>query len=796
MKDFLKNLFVTRGAAFWLNLLGLSLSFVVFYILMAEVMWVHNFDRCYKNSERIYQVCRKLDRNDELLNILSTRYSLATAEEIAAYSPAVEYAVFLKTYTSTQDWLDAEHPEKTPISIDETCISPDFAHVFGLDIIEGSATLEIGTDHALIPLSFAKKLFGEQDGYVGRVMVTIWGTSHTVWGVYNDLPSNASIENIVYEAMPLRLYNREKEQRTSLNYMLFVRLHKGASPEGIFDNVEMATDWSSDTGEAPSSIMQVAKLSNPEVARSLEAVSLRDIRFMPSVSDFGGKCNIYTYYLYICLAVLIVFIASINYMNFAMAMIPYRIKEINIRKIFGERSRTLRLKMAGETCLLGVLALVLSLFILWVVVQNGFMDEYVQCDLALTKNFTVLGALSLVALGLPLVASLYPTWYTTSRKPAMVVNGSFALSPNGRALRRMLIGVQFSISLLVIILLLLMNAQHYYIRHAPVGYARDSILFVENMNRFSIGENITFRQRMKEHPAVVEYSGCETPIGTSDFASMRSCIINGQPFSFRFYYVGDDYMKVMGIPIIEGRDFREGDGDNNVYILTESVRLSVGLAETEEEPLEVVGIIPDIQTCTFRAEMAPTAFVASSRGKDECHYSVLRIDSPDNIPEVKEFIRNLAIETFGTDDGLNMFTPDETFDDTYKQEETQIGLVFFGSVISLAISLIGVFGLVLFETRARRKEIGIRKVFGATTRGILVMFNMQYLRILGICFIVASPIAYDLYLKWIENFAFSTPMHWWLFGVAFLIVALVVCLTVTIQSWRAARERPVDTIMK
>ncbi|MBR5802926.1 MAG: FtsX-like permease family protein [Bacteroidaceae bacterium] len=795
MKDFLKNLFATRGAAFWLNLLGLSLAFVVFYILMAEVMWVHHFDRCYKDSERIYQVCRKLDRNNELQNLLSARYSLATAEEIAAHSPAIEYAVFFNPYTSKQDWLDAEHPEKTPISIEQTCISPDFAHVFGLDIIEGNATLEMGTDHALIPLSFAKKLFGEQGGYVGRVMVTIWGSSLTVWGVYNDLPSNASIENIVYVAMPLKLYNREKEQRTSLHYMLFVRLHKGASPKGIFDNLEMATDWTSDTGEGSSSMMQIAKLGNPEAARSLEAVSLRDIRFMLSVGDFGGKCNIYTYYLYICLAVLIVFIASINYMNFAMAMIPYRIKEINIRKIFGERSRSLRLKMAGETCLLGVLAFALSLFILWVVVQNGFMDEYVQCDLALTKNFPVLGALSLVALGLPLVASLYPTWYTTSRKPAMVVNGSFALSPNGRALRHMLIGVQFSISLLVIILLLLMNAQHYYIRHVPVGYARDSILYVHNMDRFSIGKNRTFKQRMKEHPAVVEYSGCGSPIGTSDNASMKGDVINGQPFSYRFYYVGSDYMKVMGIPIIEGRDFREEDGDN-VYIFTESARVSVGLAETEEEPLEVVGIIPDIQTCTFRAKVAPTAFVVSSRGKDECSYSVLRIDSPDNIPEVKEFIRNLAIETFGTDDGLNMFTPDETFDDTYKQEKTQIGLVFFGSVISLAISLIGVFGLVLFETRARRKEIGIRKVFGATTRGILVMFNMQYLRILGICFIVASPIAYDLYLKWIENFAFRTPMHWWLFGVAFLIVALVVCLTVTIQSWRAARERPVDTIMK
>ena len=139
---------------------------------------------------------------------------------------------------------------------------------------------------------------------------------------------------------------------------------------------------------------------------------------------------------------------------------------------------------------------------------------------------------------------------------------------------------------------------------------------------------------------------------------------------------------------------------------------------------------------------------------------------------------------------------DEMMGESYAEEMKQLKLLMLVSIISLLIPLIGVFGLVLFETKARRKEIGIRKVFGATTRGILVMFNMQYLRILGMCFIFAAPVAYSLYNRWIESFAYRTPLHWWLFAVAFLIVAFVVCLTVTVQSWRAAKERPVETIMK
>ena len=177
-------------------------------------------------------------------------------------------------------------------------------------------------------------------------------------------------------------------------------------------------------------------------------------------------------------------------------------------------------------------------------------------------------------------------------------------------------------------------------------------------------------------------------------------------------------------------------------------------------------------------------------------YYILRIDSPKNFHEVTAYVKNVVQDLYGSTDGLEIFTADKALDNTYEEENKQTNLLLIGSVASLLISLIGVFGLVLFETRAKRKEIGIRKVFGATTRGILVMFNMQYLRILAVCFLFAAPVAYTLYNKWIESFAYRTPIHWWLFAVAFLIVAIVICLTVTIQSWRAAKERPVETIMK
>ena len=175
---------------------------------------------------------------------------------------------------------------------------------------------------------------------------------------------------------------------------------------------------------------------------------------------------------------------------------------------------------------------------------------------------------------------------------------------------------------------------------------------------------------------------------------------------------------------------------------------------------------------------------------------VVRLNAPERVDEVIRFVNEQNQRISGGRCELSFYTPDRMFGSTYASEMKQLKLLLVGAIVSLLIPLIGVFGLVLFETRAKRKEIGIRKVFGATTRGILVMFNMQYLRILAACFIIAAPVAYTLYNRWIESFAYRTPMHWWLFAVAFLIVAFVVCLTVTVQSWRAAKERPVETIMK
>jgi putative ABC transport system permease protein len=208
---------------------------------------------------------------------------------------------------------------------------------------------------------------------------------------------------------------------------------------------------------------------------------------------------------------------------------------------------------------------------------------------------------------------------------------------------------------------------------------------------------------------------------------------------------------------------------------------------------DIIGFCEDIKYGSFKKTIEPIAFVL---GEGKGGHCVLRLTSPEKMTEVSPYVNDAFAKVSEGTFEWEISTSGDVADASYADEMKQLKLLLLVSLISLIIPLIGVFGLVLLEAQTRRKEIGVRKVFGASSGSILFMLNMQYLRILLVCFVVAAPVAYYLYNIWIEAFAYRTTTHWWLFAIAILCVSTVVCLTVSIQSWRAARERPVETIMK
>ena len=802
MKDYLKKLFAARGAAFWLNLLGLSLAFVIFYVLMAEVMWHVTFDRFHKDADR---VCQVFHRNTHFDNVFGSSeqerpemdtYTASFMEEIVKSTQQFEsyVGIFNVGDWDKKDYIaPAENENAELLATQIWHCTPDLFKVFTFDLIEGDTAAFRDSHNIFISLSLAKKLFGESDSYVGKQCRVAEQWDVNVGGVYRDFPTNSQMNNDVYQCLSEQLREELWSNHTQWFHRLFVKLRKGADGERISEELLA----NSPTLREKSSHFSFLTLSEVYYEQN----DIYNSHLGSSEYSFGKRNgNRILVWAYALVALLIMVIAAINYVNFSMAMVPYQIKEVNVRRIFGAKVSSLRLNMMKAAIANVLVAAVLAILLLKVIIQLGFLNGLQSCDLAFSSNGGTLLIMLILVVVLPVVAGAYPAWYLTTRKPALVINGNFALSPKGRVFRRGLIAFQFTISIVILQVLLLFSAQQHYVRTAPVGYDRDSVLYVEASEEY--GQSMTdfkwkdyidpMMQALKSNPLVSEVSWTGSLLG-QDMSTLNS-ISRGDGFiAFNLLEVGDNFLTTMGIDVIEGRNFHEGE--KNVVIFNEAARKQFDLKLNDRIVFSggVVGFMEDFHYKSFREKITPMAFGVTENVGNKL---VVRLNTPKRVNEVIRFINQENQNISGGRCELTFYTPDKMFGSTYASEMKQLKLLLMGAIVSLLIPLIGVFGLVLFETRAKRKEIGIRKVFGATTRSILVMFNWQYIRILIACFIVAAPMAYSLYERWIESFAYRTPMHWWLFGVAFLIVALVVCLTVTIQSWRAARERPVDTIMK
>ena len=800
MKDYLKNLFAARGAAFWLNLLGLSLAFVIFYVLMAEVKWVHGYDRCYEKSENIYQVFFHWEGE----NMIQTT-SISGAETIAKASPSIEAMgmIYINEDARLKSTETDAQTGHEGLDIQIRTINQGFTEVFTFDMVEGSRALSPDPTDALIPLSFAHKLFGIRESYVGLVCERTeegkkQGQLIKVKGVYRDFPDNAHVKNACYMAASSDWYSRNVKERGSWSYLCYVRLYPGSNTEfmkQVFANNLGQFGFTGDENSAE---------QKNELAQRMHfrLIQLHDVYYLPK-ADGGWGGTPYLEVFYAALSVLVLLIAAINYLNFSLAQIPRRIKEINIRKILGASMRSLRLLYLGRILVTVSLAIILAFGAVWFIMQKGYLNNLLHCDLSFDKNLPILCLLLSAAVVIVLGSGLYPTWYSTSRKPALVIKGDFTFSPRGRDLRKGLIGTQFSISLATILLLLLMYAQHYYINTGSVGYARDQLFYISMDEDFRKKESSEMLyRRLSEHPDVSDITRCSQCFGEYDKG--HSIYIFGTEYLNRLggmnvasFSITENFLETMGIPLMRGVGFAK-DKENSI-IVNQSLCDEAGvdldsMINVGGKSKIIAGVIPNIQHSTMRVSVEPMLLSVAQSGN--LPILAIRVGDSKKLTHVSRYAEDLICELVTNQDECKVITNKDIVEKAYGEEENQMTLVLIGSIVSLLISLIGVFGLVLFETQARRKEVGIRKVFGATTKRILVMFNWEYLRILVVCFVIAAPVAYSLYERWIETFAYRTPMHWWLFGVAFLLVAAVICLTVTVQSWRAAKERPVDTIMK
>ncbi|MBE6221806.1 MAG: FtsX-like permease family protein [Rikenellaceae bacterium] len=793
-----------------LNIVGMAVAFAAVYLIAVQVKFDLSYNRVIPNSERIYRL--EYPGWDNEMNRWEIWWNRQYPDKLAAICPEVEAAgsIDVMPHSRYQD----EYSIKRNATIENFTISvagaePEGLAVFPFEMLAGRLEDLKTEDDLIISESTAKRFnLSVGDGlYYGRGAQN--GAIRTIVAIYKDFPKPSSI------SMPMGYVLLEPQEQTSENDWqdsYYIRLQKGTDVEEIEQRM---AQFVVDEGRKNGLSEEELKLEMARVTPRLTPIN--ELYFIDDAPVEGYRGSRTTTYTLIAIAVLILVISFINFVNFFFALIPSRIRAVNNYKIFGAPTAKLRLNFLVET----VGLILVSLFgaaVIVVLFADTPLKEYISTSVAIDENWLLAGAIALGVILFGVVVSLYPAWYITKFSPAFVIKGDFAASRAGRILRYTLVGVQYTISIALIICSIFVYRQHQYMLSCNMGFDRENLLSVEvpweAVNPDVEGYQLDYTKRdilldrLTQNPQIKGVAFGDIQLVSNAEGAWSRPLDGGDPVSFMIHGVSWNFLKVMGIEIVEGRDFlpSDEDTDTGAMIFNQTSVEKYGLTLESKIPghvhslyANIVGFCKDFNFKSANWDIEPFAFIVHGHyGWSMPRHTYIRTVAGADIAEVRKFVFDTLMEIAPNADPekIKIQFFEQELELLYQVEDKLSTLVTLFSFLSIVISIIGVFGLVLFETQYRRREIGIRRVHGASVGGILQMFNRKYLYIVAACSAVAIPVSYYIIDQWMQQYVYRTPMSWWVYALAVGVILLITIVTVSLRSWSAANENPTQSIMK
>jgi len=792
MKTIVRNftsMFRKFVTASLLNLLGLSLAFASFFVIMTQVNYDLGYNKSFTEHEKLFRLTMKLGPGMEDYGVTLPR---PLVEQMAAASPHITGYGIEECWTRFDQFLvdDQEY------SLDLLCGIHDFMSVFKPTVICGDLKGLNQLPNIVLQRSEAMRIFGTANA-VGKTLKYKWvdGWIFNVCAVIEDYPENNILHGVCFRGT-----NECEGDYQNWNYQAYIRVDDVAKLPNVITAMRQKAielfknDFNMTTQQEEEALQVVlTPIADTHFAKDLSKDS-------PNIKSVSRS----SIYLLICFSLLIVVIAAVNFMNFTLAETPLRIRSINTQKVLGASTTSLRGSLLAEAVIISLLAFMVAMAMVWLAHDLG-LQELVQGSILLQDNLWLVGITLLISIVVGLLAGAYPSYYVTSFPPALVLKGSFGLSPKGRILRTSLICLQFVVSFMLVIGVGIMYLQSYLIFHTDYGFDKDEVMVVPTAPD-TRNHADAIDADLHKIPGIEGASLAQNVLGSNDSYQTWIRGEGDKHMTFTCIFVDWRFLSVMGIDIVEGRNFRQTDGD--VYIFNESAKkkypwLAVDKTINDED-MPVVGFCEDIKYSTLRVDdsQQPIAFLVPSRdgyySKDGFwrNHLLVRVAKGVDKREAKEKVLETVLK-YEHDNELEVSDlryVDDVLEESYHQERLFTQQILLFSLLAILISIIGVFGLTMFESEYRRKEIGIRKVFGSSTKEILMMFWRRYLYILLGCFVVAAPIGYLVGQHWLEGFAVRTAISPLLFVVSFLLITLITMLTVTYQSWKNANENPINSI--
>lgn len=792
MKLMIRNLlylFKRFKTAVVLNLFGLTIAFAAFLLIVMQVDYEMNYDAMHSKSGRTF----RLEANHGEFEHNAIHCLMFSDAFVNSSAHITDYSYRYPFYGGERycqiDEVDDQGEVKVFKENFQLCL-PNISDVFDFHMKEGSVECLSIPGSVLIPESVAKRLFDKQSAIGKRIRMSgssgwqpVSTTILTIGSVYKDFPGNTTVQNRIY--VPMDQLDLLKSSWQMYANEIYVTLDDPRNKEEVLDHFNKTFDF------AKSQMGSAQEIT-------LRLTPLKDVYYTHDTTfDFNPKGHRETNYVLLGIAFLILFIAGINFTNLTTSLIPLRLKTINTHRVLGCSIYKLRAISLIESIVICLISYILALFIVNDLSYTPIAN-WVDADIRLSQYKALILLTALIAILTGCLAGLYPAIRSTSYAPALVLKGSFGLSPKGKKVRVALIGFQYTVSIALIIVTLFMGLQNHFMTSSEqLGFNKDQVAIVNLTPEIYAKHKPQYIQKLKDYPGIEDVAFSVYELSKEDdMIDLEYARHEDKDVFFKVFYASENFLSVMDIQVEEGRDFTREDLNKaqSDYIINPAAERDFHLHPGDRfNDRTVLGVSKDFRFNSCRIASSPFVFALNNDIPNPKLVSYIRFNSKTNLQEAVAHVRETLKEIDPT------FPFEISFYNTilnnlYQKEQTLGKLISLFGIMAILISIVGVFGLVLFETQYRRKEIGIRKINGATTGQILLMFNKTYIRIVSVCFIISIPIAWMGTQQWLENFAYKTPLHLWVFIVAFLIILSVTIGTVTFRNWQAANENPVNSV--
>ena len=765
-------------AAVILNFTGLVASFLAFALIFIQADYELSFDKCHPTAERVFRIDKEGDES-MFRNILPRGF----ADDIILSSSHIETGCTIFPYLG-ETFFTIEQEGKSPIGYKRnmTAVSDRFIDVFGLTMLEGDThSLDIAGS-VIIPQSLAEILFPDGTAVGKKLkadvsMLESSGGEATISGIYKDLPSNTQLGNDIY----MTVGDYQIGSYGGANFICYLLLDDADNAGAVADEFNGNFDFAPFAGW------------------------LSPIELVPLTSIyFRNEGNIYKsgirgqLLLLIAIAFMILAIGLINFTNFYLAQTPLRIRKINLQKILGSSSLSLRVQVVAESVIWCVAAYGVSALLLIPASETLATEGVLMQAFSISLHWDLLLGVGILALVTGVIAGIWPGIYSTSGNPAMVIRGNYGLSESGRNLRTSLVGLQFVMSIALLIFVLFVQRQSKFMQDYPCGYEKDNLAVINISRDDSKTKSEWLRNQLKQLPEIEDVAYSTVLAGGSENYPTSSYDFGDGPVQMSMIYCSDNFPPVFGLQVTEGRNFHEGDLGS--VLMTQDLKAhgaSVrGYGDEAGKESQVVGFVKEVIITSMRKASAPVCFIATDpNGIFTMQYAYVKLSAGADKVAATNRIKTVLTE-------MNPTWPFEIqFYDSigksfYSGDERLRISVWLFSCLAVLLSLVGIWGQVLMDVQYKRTEISVKRVLGAEVERIAFEGLRTYLRILAVCYVIAAPISWAVVRVYLQQFTHQVGFRPLIFLIALIVVTLLCSAVVLYHYLKVARTNPAEELKK